>query len=224
MATPYVAISFDEVGSTQDVATERLVDNTLPVLIVARRQLAGRGRHGNEWWQAPRAVAASLAFRGPALPVAESFPLAVALAIRTAISQVSGIDVALKWPNDLEIADRKVGGILVERNAWRTVVGCGLNLWWPDPPPGVTGVYADDPGDAIGMRISCAWADHLFASSGAWDRAAYLRVCSTLGKDVTWQPNGSGTAIDVDADGGLVVATAAGRITLRSGEISTVRP
>ncbi len=223
MATPYVAISFDEVGSTQDVAAEQLMESSIPVLIVARRQRTGRGRHGNEWWQAPRAVAASLAFRDPALPVAESFSLAVALAIRTAVSQVSGIDVALKWPNDLEVAGQKVGGILVERDETRTVVGCGLNLWWPEPPEGATGIYQDDPGDDVGMTISRAWTDHLFATGASWDRAAYLDACSTLGKDVTWEPDGSGNAVDVDSDGGLVVATAAGRTTLRSGEISTVR-
>ena len=43
MATPYVAISLDEVGSTQDVATEQLVDSTLPVLIVAWRWLSPSG-------------------------------------------------------------------------------------------------------------------------------------------------------------------------------------
>ena len=82
MATPYVTIIADEVRSTQDVAAAELQDSDHAVLIVASRQTAGRGRSGNEWWQAPRAVAASLAFLPGALAVDETFSLAVGLAVR----------------------------------------------------------------------------------------------------------------------------------------------
>ncbi|MDJ0925418.1 MAG: biotin--[acetyl-CoA-carboxylase] ligase [Acidimicrobiia bacterium] len=228
MATPYVTIVADEVTSTQDVAARELENSTQPVLIVASRQSAGRGRSGSEWWQAPRAVAASLAFRNDAVPVPASFTLAVGLAVHEAIATEAGVAVMLKWPNDIELAvgaapGGKVGGVLVERDAARTVVGCGLNLWWPQPPSGAAGLVAEDPGEALGERISRRWAQLLLAMGGAWNRAAYREVCSTLGERVTWEPTGEGTAVDVDEDGGLIVATETGRVTLRSGEVATVR-
>ena len=223
MATPYVTISCDEVSSTQDRAAAELQRSGRPVLIVASRQTAGRGRSSNEWWQAPRAVSASLAFENGLIPVGETFSLAVGLAVRSALTIETNVDISLKWPNDLELAGDKIGGILVERDGMRTVVGCGLNLWWPDPPPGVAALATTDPGDAIGLLISEAWASALIATKGQWNRDAYRGACSTLGEDLTWEPDGRGRAVDVDDRGGLVVTTRSGEVTLRSGEVQTVR-
>jgi BirA family biotin operon repressor/biotin-[acetyl-CoA-carboxylase] ligase len=223
MATPYVTIVCDEVSSTQDLAATELLKRANPVLIVASRQTLGRGRHGNEWWQAPRAVLASLAFRNDAIPVAETFSLTVGLAVRAALAELASVDISLKWPNDLELPEGKVGGILIEGDGHRTIVGCGINLWWPNAPPGVAAVCETEPVGELGVRVAEGWASKLFASGGRWDRDAYLAACSTLGAEITWHPDGQGTAIDVDSRGGLVVTTPQGNQTLRSGEIRTVR-
>lgn len=223
MATPYVTIIVDEVSSTQDLAEAKLQQSHDPVLIVANRQTAGRGRSGSKWWQAPRGVSASLAFAKDVLPVTDTFSLAVGLAVRAAVATVAGVDLSLKWPNDLEFSDRKVGGILVERDNERTVVGCGLNLWWPEPPVGVGAIFDYDPGPDVGAWISEGWAEELLASQGRWDRDEYKQVCSTLGQALTWDPDGLGQAVDIDLEGGLVVSTATGTATLRSGEVRTLR-
>jgi BirA family biotin operon repressor/biotin-[acetyl-CoA-carboxylase] ligase len=224
LATPYVTISRDEVGSTQDLAASELSERGRPVLVVAARQTKGRGRRGSEWWQAPRAVAASYAFADGALPVTDAFSLAVGLAVRSSIATEAGIEIALKWPNDLEIDSAKVGGILVERSDGHTVVGCGLNLWWPDAPAGIAGLLPDDPGDGLGIKISRGWVNALLARSARFDIESYRRACSTIGRDVTWEPDGSGTVVDVDERGGLVVDTPSGVTVLRSGAVTTVRP
>ncbi|MEA2003015.1 MAG: biotin--[acetyl-CoA-carboxylase] ligase [Actinomycetota bacterium] len=223
MATPYVTIVCDEVSSTQDLAATELSRSPDPVLIVASRQTLGRGRYGNEWWQAPRAVLASLAFRNDVLPVAETLSLTVGLAVRAALAELAGVEVSLKWPNDLELRDGKVGGILIESDGDRTIVGCGINLWWPDAPPGVAAACQLEPVDELGVRLAEGWADKVFASGGRWDRETYLAACSTLGAELTWIPDGKGTAIDIDSRGGLVVSTPQGNRTLRSGEVRTVR-
>ncbi|MCP3995507.1 MAG: hypothetical protein GY722_10640, partial [bacterium] len=128
------------------------------------------------------------------------------------------------WPNDLEVEGAKVGGILVERNEQRVVVGCGLNLFWPDAPA-TGGALADaDPGPDVGGRIARAWVDQLLAAGGGWDRSEYLAACSTVGAEVTWKPDGRGSVETIDDRGGLVVATAHGRVTLRSGEVRRLRP
>jgi biotin-(acetyl-CoA carboxylase) ligase len=51
-----------------------------------------------------------------------------------------------------------------------------------------------------------------------------LEACSTIGAQVTWRPDGWGRVVDVDHDGALVVDTDTGQLTLRSGEVHTVRP
>jgi BirA family biotin operon repressor/biotin-[acetyl-CoA-carboxylase] ligase len=223
MATPYDTIFRDEVTSTQDFATVELRRRARPVLIVANRQTQGRGRSGNEWWQAPTAIAASLAFVEGTFEVAETFSLAIGLAVRNAIRDTANVTVGLKWPNDIERDGRKVGGVLVERDEERVVVGCGLNLWWPEPPRGAGALFAEEPAADTGRAISEAWASSVLLASGWWDRAAYLAACSTIGDELTWDPDGRGTALDVDERGGLVVATDRGVTTLRSGEVRTVR-
>jgi biotin-(acetyl-CoA carboxylase) ligase len=224
MATPYVTVICNVAASTQDLAVAEMRSRGVPVLVVAAEQTAGRGRSGNVWWQATRGVAASLAFSPNRVPVVETLPLAVGLAVRRAVAIVLDVAVALKWPNDLERAGRKVGGILVERSDDNVVVGCGLNLFWPDAPEGAGGLVDSDPGSDPGIAISESWATRVLEDGGHWDREDYLAACTTVGLEVTWEPAGRGTALTVDDRGGLVVATEAGETTLRSGQVNTVRP
>lgn len=224
MATPYVMIAVDEARSTQDLALAELRHRGRSVLVVASRQTGGRGRSGNEWLHAPRGVAASFAFAGGRVEVGGTFSLAVGLAVRDSIATYAGVEVALKWPNDLEIVEGKVGGILVERSEGMTVVGCGLNLWWPDPPDGIAALMAADPGDEVGAVLSRGWVDSLLESGGRFDADRYRLACTTIGLDVTWKPAGRGRAIDIDERGGLVVSTPNGEMVLRSGEITALRP
>jgi BirA family biotin operon repressor/biotin-[acetyl-CoA-carboxylase] ligase len=224
MATPYVTLIRNVVASTQDLAAERFDATDVPVLVVAGRQTAGRGRSGNDWWQAVRAVAASLAFSPDMFPVEDSFSLAVGLAVRDAIGRVCAVAVNLKWPNDIVLGAAKVAGVLVERSDERVVVGCGINLYWPEPPDGACGLFDADPGPTLGETLSEAWASRIIDTEGHWDRAAYVAACTTIGADITWQPTGRGTVVTVDDIGGLVVETDTGRVTLRSGEVTTIRP
>ena len=223
MATPYVTIVHDEVSSTQDVAMNTLAEHTSAVLIVAGRQTAGRGRAGREWWQAPRGVAASLAFDDASLAADTTFTLAVGLAVRSSLRSLIDRDVQLKWPNDIVIEAGKAGGVLVQRAGPVTVAGCGLNLWWPDPPAGAAGLLEEDPGPDLGVALSQRWASSVFTGTQVWDRAAYKAACATLGTEVTWEPEGHGRAVDVDASGALIVETDTGLVSLRSGEVRTIR-
>ena len=67
---------------------------------------------------------------------------------------------------------------------------------------------------------------HISAIAGlpaSFNKARYLEICSTLGRNITWQPDGAGRAVGITADGGLIVETADGQTTIRSGEVSHVR-
>ncbi len=210
----------DEADSTQDEAVARA--NGGPLLVVARRQLRGRGRSGAPWVDAPRSVAASLAWR-PNWP-SERLPV---LTLEAGLAASDVVDVALEWPNDLYRGDDKIGGILVEGHGDLVVAGLGLNLWWPDPPEGMGSIHAEDPGPDAVVEVASAWADRLLERAAAgpdhWDREAYLARCATIGRLVRWEPDGSGTVLDVAADGGLVVESAHGVRTLHSGAVSRLR-
>jgi len=228
MATPYATISRADVASTQDLAYEAFAGGTGPVLVVAERQTAGRGRSGNPWWEAPRAMYASLAvgFAGNAPP--PTLPLTMGLAVRDALRDELAVDAGLAWPNDLVTEEGKVGGILVEAHGNVAVCGCGVNLWWPEPPAGAAAVRATDPGPAVAGTLAAAWAsrllDRMAVRDAAWGRAEYRAACVTVGQEITWEPAGEGRAVDLASDGGLVIETASGTVTLRSGAVRMVRP
>lgn len=223
MATPYALIEFEEIESTQDEASRHAGET--PVLVVAARQSAGRGRQGRVWLNAPRGVAGSLALR-PTGWKPEQFPrlsLVAALAGRT----VLGEDVACKWPNDLIRNGDKVAGLLLEAAGGTIVVGMGVNLWWSAPPDGFGSLLDADPGPGLGREIAERWARDLLArielGPERWGRMEYRRACRTLGRTIRWRPDGEGTACDVDEEGRLVVETNRGRVKLAAGEVWEVR-
>lgn len=98
-------------------------------------QSAGRGRRGRLWvspFGASIAMSLARTFREGAR-VKPALSLAVGVAISRALDRTGARDVRLKWPNDVWLADRKIGGVLVElkaeaEGAAQVVIGIGLNL------------------------------------------------------------------------------------------------
>ena len=107
---------------------------TAPTLLVAERQTAGRGRLGRDWHSATApqdGALASLTFSlGMALPAMDFSGLSLAAGL--AVVQSLHPALRLKWPNDVWVHDRKLGGILIETAAAGDqrflVVGVGLNI------------------------------------------------------------------------------------------------
>jgi BirA family biotin operon repressor/biotin-[acetyl-CoA-carboxylase] ligase len=132
---------------------------------------------------------------------------------------------ALKWPNDVLLGGSKVGGILVERSGDVTTIGLGLNLWWASPPVGSGALHGGDPGPTAHVELGALWGAELMERLGSagWDRDGYREVCVTLGREISWEPDGSGTATDVTEDGELVVITDHGEEVIRSGAVRHVR-
>ncbi len=216
MATPYSLVTLDETHSTQDVAGELFTGS--PVLVVSARQTGGRGRTGAPWQSAPRAVAASLAL---ALEPSKR----PTFSLEGGLAWISGLPagVSLKWPNDLMVNEVKVGGVLVESSSGVTVIGSGLNLWWPAPPPGIGALYETDPGSELGLALARGWVDRLLeAADRPWDLAGYRRNCSTIGQSISWEPDGTGRAVDISPDGALLVETADGLVRLYAGAVRHV--
>ncbi len=217
MATPYLQVRLKSVASTQDEALSRL--EHLPIVVMAESQTEGRGRSGANWLNADRALALSAAVR---VPETDQRPFSLMAGVAAARTLD---DVALKWPNDVLARDLKVGGILVERSGEDLVAGIGLNLFWPDPPGGMGALCEEDPGPARHLEVGGLWAAHFMelVDGRGWPHDEYRNRCDTVGRDVTWEPDGSGKAVDIAEDGGLVVDGDGSVQTLYSGEIGYLR-
>jgi len=120
----------DVLGSTNDRARELAVQGAAPFSVVlAEAQSAGRGRSGAVWHSAP----GEGLWVSVLLPADEGPPPHLALlvgvaAARAAERACTGLEVGIKWPNDLEVEGRKVGGILCEHGHGSVVAGIGLNV------------------------------------------------------------------------------------------------
>lgn len=218
---------------------------TEPVLLVAERQTAGRGRMGRGW----QSDAGAAGDGGDTLTFSLGMPLAPAdwsglsLAVGVAVAEALHPRIGLKWPNDLWWQDRKLGGILVETAgvpgagggpARRyAVVGVGLNIATPaadgmrTPPAGLRelepGLTAALALGRVAAPLVAALQDFALGGFGPW-RERFDRRDVLARRAVHLSDGGAGTACGVDADGALLVETAPGvRQAVRSAEIS-VRP
>lgn len=118
------------VSSTNDRAGELVgAGAPTPAVVVADRQSAGRGRRGRRWVSdTPRGLWFTVAWEAGEAVVG-GLPLRVGLGVAGVVESVApGLRVAVKWPNDLVVDGRKLGGILCERRGEHALVGVGLNL------------------------------------------------------------------------------------------------
>jgi BirA family biotin operon repressor/biotin-[acetyl-CoA-carboxylase] ligase len=225
MDTHYDTVHLTEVASTQDESSSRFEGSGNATLVIADRQIDGRGRQGRSWVQADRAMFASYTHE-TSWPAGTRtlIPLASGVAMREALTDTADVYARLKWPNDLMTHGKKFGGILVEASGDRITVGCGVNLWWSTSPDRFTSVYDADPGPDAARVLAEAWTArlviHLARGPEAWPREEYLAATETLWKSIVWD-GGEGTAIDIAANGGLVVETMEGVVTVNAGDIHT---
>jgi BirA family biotin operon repressor/biotin-[acetyl-CoA-carboxylase] ligase len=110
-------------------------------VVVAARQVAGRGRGGNTWFSAEGSLTVTFVLPVDETLAAHHLPLAAGLAVRNAAAELAqSQDVQLKWPNDLVVQTgnraagcrlRKLAGLLCERLDNIDLIGIGLNVNLP---------------------------------------------------------------------------------------------
>ncbi|VTU39018.1 Bifunctional protein BirA [Variovorax sp. PBL-H6] len=234
----------DEIDSTSTELMRRAREGRAqPVLLIARRQTAGRGRMGRPWQSAQDArEPASLTFSLglPLLPRDWSgLSLAVGVSVAESLDPSNQARVALKWPNDLWVEDRKLGGILIETalpqdgTAERyLVIGVGINI---------------GAREAAGMSVAPAWISQwrpqatapqllreivpplvahvlLFGERGFVPFAERFAARDALrGREVQLSDGSAGQCAGVGWGGELLVQTPSGMKTITSAEVS-VRP
>ncbi len=121
--------AYGTLGSTNDRARVLAEEGGGPwTVVVADEQTRGRGRRGSTWVSAPGAgLSMSVLLDGGA--TGGTLSLLVGLACARAIEDVApGLTVGIKWPNDLLVQGRKVGGILCEAAGDSVVAGIGINV------------------------------------------------------------------------------------------------
>ena len=146
----------ESTGSTNDDAREAALRGAGEgLVIVAGRQAAGRGRRGAVWVCPPgQGLAFSVLLRPRENKALwPRLSLAAGLAVAEAIERL-GIAAEVKWPNDVWIASRKVGGILVEAGEDHVVVGIGINVGVREFPPELAG-------SATSLALECGEAADL---------------------------------------------------------------
>ncbi len=247
-----------ELGSTNTELMRRArLGRADPVLLVAERQTAGRGRLGRSWSShggalhdgagtqagleagpAPAAAAqtgASLTFSlGLALSPADWSGLSLAVGLAVAHSLHTGIQ--LKWPNDLWLEGRKLGGILIETVAVGevryAVIGIGINIERPvaqelrTPPAALRELLPEvDAAQALGLiGLPLVQAVLRFAAEGFGPlRSAYHARDLLYGQALVCTDGTVGQGRGVDASGALLLQTATGLQKISSAEVS-VRP
>lgn len=140
---------YNNVDSTQEIAWQ-LGLNGLPegTVVIAETQKKGRGRLKRTWFSPPGGIYLSLILK-PSFILINEIPritILAGLACIYAIKKATKIECSLKWPNDIFLGEKKLGGILSEINAEQdkvnfVVLGIGINVNTKDLPPEATSLF-----------------------------------------------------------------------------------
>ena len=234
-------LRYDRLGSTNDEA-KRLAEAGAAewTVVWAREQTAGRGRGGSSFLSPPGNLYCSAILR-PAGSAASAAQLgfAAALAVGRAIAArlPPGRQLRYKWPNDVLVDGAKVSGILLESSAAQDgmlawlVAGIGVNVTnhpaetaWPATSLSALGAGAVDVEDLLRGIVAAFQAETMLWMREGFVpiRAAWLAHAYGLGGAVRVRlprESFSGRFLDLDADGVLLVETAAGPRRISAGEI-----
>ena len=233
-------LRFDAVESTNDTAKELLGGRAREgTVVVAERQVAGRGRHGRAWFSPPGGLYCSIVLRSDDRDV-QMLNLVCGMPVVKALRHWSVL-ATLRWPNDVVFRGRKIGGVLCEgvhrQDEFWVVAGIGVNTNVPlDRLPEAVRATATSLKAETGIEVSndefleymLREFDKVYGASRSSARKAlardYMALCSTIRQKVevtTAAGKVRGTAVEVTATGALVVLDEAGtRIEIQDGTLA----
>ena len=241
-------------GSTNaDLLARALSGEPEGVVLAAEEQTAGHGRMGRRWTSPPYAALTFSLLIRPDVPPARRgwLPLLTGVAVAAAVTEVTGVEARLKWPNDVLAGEAKLAGILAEAAGDAVVVGIGLNV---STEPAELSHLLAGPGPgalpAISLRASGATALNrenlllaILAGFERWYRTwqqaggdpdrsglrpGYTRLSATIGRPVRAElPGGqalSGPAVGVDSDGRLLILVSPGsEVAVAAADVAHLR-
>jgi BirA family biotin operon repressor/biotin-[acetyl-CoA-carboxylase] ligase len=224
------------IGSTNDRALDLATGGSGALtVVVAEEQTAGRGRRGSAW-HSPRGSGLWMSVVLPTTPLPH-VPLLVGLAVAEAVERAAGAVrdpfVGIKWPNDLLVGPRKLGGVLCEAAPGGVVAGIGLNVRTPSGgfPEELARLATSLEAEGSKSLSLCDLACHIVRSldvrctgrAGGLteDALGGLRARDVLaGRAVYSDEHGPGTGAGLDDDGALLLERPGGsRVRVLSGSV-----
>jgi BirA family biotin operon repressor/biotin-[acetyl-CoA-carboxylase] ligase len=210
---------------------------------IAHAQTHGRGRHGKDWYSpAGAGLWMSIAYTFMTPPkTLPALTLAIGVTLAKELRELGVVDIALKWPNDLLVGSRKLGGILLESraNGMTAIVGIGINLALPknanchiktgNMPVDLRELIPTIP--AIEL-LAAKLIEHLGTTLRLFDQngfasfaTAWSEFDALVGSRVSVQSSGveqTGIACGIAADGALLIDSNAGMLRVVSGSVNLI--
>jgi BirA family biotin operon repressor/biotin-[acetyl-CoA-carboxylase] ligase len=235
-----------ETGSTNAVAID-LARSGSPAytVVAAETQSAGRGRLGKSWQSPPTTgLYCSLILRPDLAPAdLPKITLAAGLAVCLAIEQITNLSVQIKWPNDLLLGDRKLGGILAETVDGRdqrtaVVLGIGLNVnsptaaFTPELQGKATSLLIHTGQEYYRSELLTAIVTEVKGLVNRFEKDGFAEILNdwrlrdaTLGRELNWVAQSGelvrGVSLGPDETGQLLIEDRLGRIhAVLSGDVN----
>ena len=240
----WAVTKLDEVGSTQQVARERAAKGAAEgTTIVAKAQSAGTGRMGRAWVSPVGGLYMSFILRPGELLRPELVTLITAAAVVDGIKDATGLAPKIRWPNDIAMGGRKLGGVIAEAASHGTVVdwivvGVGVNC--NAPPSKMGGLEAESTSIAreLGKEVEIlnVMRSILDSFSALYERwrsgedmqEEWSNKVGTIGREVsiklkTGENPFSCIAEDIDAQGNLVVILEGETVAVYAEDLERLR-
>jgi len=231
-----------EVDSTQNLIRKLGAEGAPEgTVVVAKRQIAGRGRHGRTWVSPEGGLYMSFLLRPPTSAALQTLTLTASLAVVSGIQSATGLKANIRWPNDVMIKDKKVAGVIAEssftgKGLSFAMVGIGVNcnssVSSVEPSSPATSLAGELGRDTDINQLRQAILDSFGAAYGEWLKGTDVirlarGVIGTIGKRVAVTmksgENLEGVARGIDQAGGLLLERNGKKLVIHSEDIELLR-
>lgn len=229
----FSVLYYDVIDST-NLEAKRLIKSgaKLPLIITADTQTAGKGRMGRKFFS-PSKTGLYMSFvYEPETSIQDSVTVtsAAAVAVVRAIEELTDSNPEIKWVNDIYIDNKKVSGILTEAitgEKTTIIIGIGVNITTNEFPDEIKNTATSLKCAVDKNQLLLSIVKHLLELIKGLPQRTFLpeykEKSIVIGKEVYFIKDGiskEGIAVDINQDGGLIVQTSKGRVTLNTGEIT----
>lgn len=240
----WTVVELDEVNSTQLVAREHASQGAPEgTTIIARSQTSGTGRMGRSWISPVGGLYMSFILRPAKISRPEFVTLVAATAMAEGIRRATGLSPNIRWPNDITIRAKKLGGVIAEAQSrggkvGEVIVGVGVNCNAPPSEMGSLQPEATSIALELGKKsdVSKVARSILDSFSELYERwrsgedlrEEWAQKVGTIGREIsikmkTRENPFTCTAEDVDSEGNLIVSLDGESVAISAEDLEWLR-